>query len=524
MATPQRVGLSKYQMVEPLHKSMHRKTDERPAAPEAESQVSKMKPKPFGGSLETGSDSDDGRAKKASIGSTSFEVNEKPNSDRNQAVRQGKRLLSARKPQPLRAYKPRVLNPSSQGSRKSPVNRNDDAPDPVESVSKKRKAPPDERIGSQHEKRDFMSTSQTGPRPTLKKATRRKGYGKDSQMNTEDIEDSESSSEKAKKPSKPEESPDRPNFRAPGAIHKYDGTSSPDKNFKPVKKTPLPTRESPKKGKTMLKRAKELQRSASPEMPSQRSFQLPDLPFDEADLDIDTGESAERGSTPIRKLSFSLSPINSSPISSPIRNLCPMCGEEVDGELLANFKSKHPRMTLDKEQKFCLHHKKTSARAKWKQEGYPAIEWNKLDRRIEKKSGFLRAILEGGSSYYGDIFSQKVKAGQNKTLFKSEENLTPGYYGIRGLRAMSEHIVGEFSSLLRKRAVQDRLVSARGHTAYVQSVLVPELAVQLIMDDMRVGEDKARSIMKDSVWVGELLNEEVADVVFSDDDEDELDS
>ena len=83
---------------------------------------------------------------------------------------------------------------------------------------------------------------------------------------------------------------------------------------------------------------------------------------------------------------------------------------------------------------------------------------------------------------------------------------------------MSENIVAEFSTLLRKRAVKDRLVSARGHIAYVQSVLVPELTVQLVMEDMGVDEEEARVIMKESVWVGELLNEEVADVIMSDDE------
>ncbi|KAK0734980.1 RTC4-like domain-containing protein [Lasiosphaeria miniovina] len=202
--------------------------------------------------------------------------------------------------------------------------------------------------------------------------------------------------------------------------------------------------------------------------------------------------------------------------------VCPMCNQPVDQELLEDFKKKHPRMTLQQEQRFCQSHKKKSARETWHDKGYPDIEWSSLDRRISKKFSFLRGILEGDRSHFGDIFSQKVRIGQNKTLLKSEANLTPGYYGIRGLRAMSEAIIREFSSLLRKRAVQDRLVSARGHTAYVQAVLVPELTVRLVMEDMDVGEEEAQSIMADSIWVGELLNEEVADVVMSDDDSSSL--
>jgi len=48
--------------------------------------------------------------------------------------------------------------------------------------------------------------------------------------------------------------------------------------------------------------------------------------------------------------------------------------------------------------------------------------------------------------------------------------------------------------------VQDKLVSARGHTTYVQAVLVPELAVQLIMEDMSVNQEEARAVLMDSVW------------------------
>jgi len=215
----------------------------------------------------------------------------------------------------------------------------------------------------------------------------------------------------------------------------------------------------------------------------------------------------------------STSPLTEATTPSSSMPVCPMCYETVEKELLDEFKATHPRMTLQQEQQFCLLHKRTSARNAWVANGYPDIKWGRLEARINRQHDFLKAILEGGKSHFSEMFSQKVKTGQNKTLLKSDESLTPGYYGIRGLRTMSENLVSEFSSLLRKRAVKDRLVSARGHTAYVQSVLIPELAVRLIMEDMDVNEDEARSIMADSRWIGEILNEEVADVVLSEDDE-----
>ncbi|KAK3947790.1 RTC4-like domain-containing protein [Pseudoneurospora amorphoporcata] len=191
--------------------------------------------------------------------------------------------------------------------------------------------------------------------------------------------------------------------------------------------------------------------------------------------------------------------------------LCPMCDEEVDKSFFEGFKAKNPRMTLHQEQQFCHSHKRDSANKEWLDKGYPDIDWTVMDKRIKKHYNTLRSI----------------KSGQNKTLLKSDGNLTPGYYGMRGLRIMLEHLVNKFSSELWKRAVQDRLVSKRGYMVYVQSVLVPELAVRLIMEDMnqegieKVTEEEARTIMKDSIWVGELLNEEDADHVLYEDEEDE---
>ena len=79
---------------------------------------------------------------------------------------------------------------------------------------------------------------------------------------------------------------------------------------------------------------------------------------------------------------------------------------------------------------------------------------------------------------------------------------------------MSENIMDKFSSQLRRIAVTDRLVAARGVTGYIQIVLVPELAVRLICEDMNLGVEEARQVMRESVGLGDLLNEEVEDVVI----------
>ena len=130
--------------------------------------------------------------------------------------------------------------------------------------------------------------------------------------------------------------------------------------------------------------------------------------------------------------------------------------------------------------------------------------------------------MKGGKSHFRDVFAEKIKeSGRDRTVERrADEYMVPGYYGGRGMRAMSDRIVHDLSSTLRKSSIDDELVSAaRGVGAYVQSVLVPELAVRLIMEDMDVGPVQARQIMEESMWLGELLNEELDDVVLGDDEE-----
>ncbi|KAI1078271.1 hypothetical protein F5B20DRAFT_548621 [Whalleya microplaca] len=201
---------------------------------------------------------------------------------------------------------------------------------------------------------------------------------------------------------------------------------------------------------------------------------------------------------------------------------CPMCHEAVDPELLAKH-SDRGRMNIRKQTAFCRLHKRKTALTTGDEKGYPKIEWGEpLDARFGAHEAFLRDVLEGARpSHYADVLRQKVEAGKERTLLKTEDSLTPGYYGPRGLRAMTEFIMRALAAVVRKRAVEDRLVSARGYTGYVQAVLVPELAVRLIAEDMRVGEEEARKVMRESIEYGELMYEDVGDVITGVSDEEE---
>jgi hypothetical protein len=188
---------------------------------------------------------------------------------------------------------------------------------------------------------------------------------------------------------------------------------------------------------------------------------------------------------------------------------CPMCGESVDpAELRA-----YGRMNTRKQEKFCRSHRRATALKTWDEEEYPTIDWAKLDSRISKYHPFIKELINGADSYSRDRLAETVNAGKNRSLLKSDFNPTPGYYGTRGLRAISENTMRKFTPLLKRRMVVDRLMAARGFTPYVEYVVVPEVAVKLIMDDMKCGPERAREIMTESLAVGELLSEEVWDIV-----------
>jgi len=206
---------------------------------------------------------------------------------------------------------------------------------------------------------------------------------------------------------------------------------------------------------------------------------------------------------------------------------CPMCGKPVDPADLRAY----GEMNTRQQEKFCRTHQRKTAKEDWRSKGYPEIDWENLELRISKHHSSIQKLVKGGRSHYRDILEETVNSGKDRTLLKMTSNLTPGYYGSRGLHVISESIMQEFTSLLKKRAVKDRLMAARGVTGFVQAVLVPEVAVLLIKEDMDVKVDEARDILAESAGIGELVHEEIKDVVVrrvedsenENDDEDEDD-
>lgn len=238
----------------------------------------------------------------------------------------------------------------------------------------------------------------------------------------------------------------------------------------------------------------------------------------------------------------------STPPSSPGIPVCPVCEVPVDREFLEEFNS-GKRLKSRQQLRFCKAHKARSAKSEWAARGYPEIEWSKFDQRLRTYHPIIDAIVKGKRpSFYRNATEDRMNQSKFTTIKQmygdnaSVEEFSPGYYGSRGARAMcvffyfpflafllfefafllvpslqvagaltfssSENLTSSFASKLRRLAASDKIIQTSGVAAYVQAVLAPELAVLLVMDDMKTDGGNARAILRDSTDIGNLLNEE----------------
>ncbi|KAF8424647.1 RTC4-like domain-containing protein [Tirmania nivea] len=196
-------------------------------------------------------------------------------------------------------------------------------------------------------------------------------------------------------------------------------------------------------------------------------------------------------------------------------NICPICNDRFpDSFLLLNpvKVSYNMRIQLDR----CRQHKRYAAEEFCKDKKYPAIDidWRNLPRRIDAHIPQLTEILEQKrSSTYRDAVGQDLASigngkGKRKLMDTDWQSHTPGYYGPRGAHVMLATIMKKMANRIREVGSNDRLIAGGGVSAFVQSVLVPELGVRLVMEDLKCGEAKARKVVKETVEIGELINDE----------------
>lgn len=211
--------------------------------------------------------------------------------------------------------------------------------------------------------------------------------------------------------------------------------------------------------------------------------------------------------------------------SPPRQALCPICRKEVDWASLELFKSK-PKQRIREQVMFCESHKLRSAMDLWRDRGYPNIDWDGLEERVQSYFPELEKLLVPGAfSYYRNILStsfapgkarnSRVRVDDDKTL----ETMTCGYYGTRGATKILETIIRRFSVIIRRLATTDELIKTAGVAGYTQSVLVPELAVLMVKDDMKVSDEDARRIMRESMDIGARVHPDLNVVQLQEDAE-----
>ena len=216
--------------------------------------------------------------------------------------------------------------------------------------------------------------------------------------------------------------------------------------------------------------------------------------------------------------------------TSPRLALCPMCHKEVDWAELELFKSQ-PKQRIREQMMFCESHKLRSAMDLWRERGYPNIDWDGFEERVQGYFPELEKLLVPGAfSYYRNILgssfapgkarNSRVRVSDNERL----ETMTCGYYGSMGATKMYvvykpllnrttltfmsrlETIIRRFSVVIRRLATTDDLIKTAGVAGYTQSVLVPELAVLMVKDDMKVNDEDARRILRESMDIGDRVN------------------
>ncbi|KAF2234497.1 hypothetical protein EV356DRAFT_532807 [Viridothelium virens] len=224
-------------------------------------------------------------------------------------------------------------------------------------------------------------------------------------------------------------------------------------------------------------------------------------------------------------------PVTSSQIShdSPYA-VCPVCDEPVDRSFLDEFANYASRMSIHRQTLFCHAHKRRSAMEEYRIAGYPEIDWNTLPGRLQLHHEHINNVLDRKEdSWYRKRLEEWAKSGKQRTLRQtaiatndesSLHKFVPGYYGTKGARLMIESIINHFSNKIRRLAASDDLLSLGGGgvTGYVQSVLVPELAVGLIKEDLYIDDEEARKVLSESTKIGRLVNEEEEERVAITDD------
>jgi len=332
-------------------------------------------------------------------------------------------------------------------------------------------------------------------------------------------------------------------FVVPGQIEMGRKRATPKKVF--LSAQPLPGGKGGNKDRGSKRPLAVAELPQEPAPSKESGFRMPDLPeFTSSATTVGTdvpsifevamspGASHHSRSTCSSSLSSarSLSPFDHDIDLPPVSRRCPVCRKFVTDSIRLFVPNNLRKLSLQKQQEFCLEHQLSEARDFWEERKYPEIRWDDLEhKRIPGKLASLKQIISRQrNSFYLDELDHRIEEA-NGNRRKIQAYLTqgvvdvakPGYYGLKGSRIMVNAITESLTEALVDALQTDSAIRHAGVGAYVSAVLVPELTLLLVMEDMHLEDPrKGRLLLDQSSPVGVLLNPDDDDIERHDDDDD----
>ncbi|KAJ9610551.1 hypothetical protein H2200_005328 [Cladophialophora chaetospira] len=213
------------------------------------------------------------------------------------------------------------------------------------------------------------------------------------------------------------------------------------------------------------------------------------------------------------------------------QSLCPVCDKPVHSYVALVVPKNLRTLPFQQQQKFCSQHKIADAKEQWQKRLYPKkIYWEELEgfRIREKLPNLKKVITRQTPSFYLEELDTQIKTAKgNRRKIRNYLNegiiniAKAGYYGPKGARIMTNAVTPLLTETLNKALQSDSALRAAGVGGYVSAVLVPELTLQLVMEDMNLKSAKeGRRVLEESTDIGVLLNPD-DDQVQQDTTEDE---
>jgi hypothetical protein len=157
-----------------------------------------------------------------------------------------------------------------------------------------------------------------------------------------------------------------------------------------------------------------------------------------SDLDFDLDGSSSPLSSISSSVDYLLTAEQRSRLEfAPVAVHCPVCEQVIDDEFADRVKASEGK-GFRKQEQVCVAHKKRTAERDWVERGYPTIDWEGLDGRIERHFPALKDMLLGRkpSFYRTKLESEGKRDNIRLTATSDMAALSSGYYGGKGSKQM----------------------------------------------------------------------------------------